>query len=431
VYETDRFVFTRLPQYPVCIWRLITDTQNHDFSGYSQGCGQMNVLLLAPHPFYQDRGTPIAVDLLLRTLSARGDDVDVLTYHEGADRQYQGPGNVRIFRIVEPPGCRQIRPGFSIKKLIADVYMYREAMRMVRAKTYDVVHAVEESAFMAGRIKRKTGIPYIFDMDSSMPEQIVEKMPIFTFLLPLMRMFEKSAIQQSVAVTAVCDSLADLANLSGSPRTVILRDVPLLDRKDSLTPSAGFRKEFGLSGTCLLYIGNLESYQGIDLLLKSFARLSAKETAHLIVVGGVPAHVEKYRVMAGELGISDRAHIIGPRPLSDMSALMADADILVSPRIKGTNTPMKIYSYMAAGKAILATKLFTHTQVLDASTARLAEPDVESFSHAMSELIADPKRREELGRQAEHTVKTRYSMEVFTQTLNNLYEGLSNHPCPS
>lgn len=391
----------------------------------------MNVLLLAPHPFYQDRGTPIAVDLLIRTLSARGDNVDVLTYHEGSDRTYRGPGNVQIFRIGEPPGCRNIRPGFSIKKLIADVYMYREAMRMVRAKSYDLVHAVEESVFMARRIKRKTDIPYVFDMDSSMPEQIVEKMPIFTFMLPLMRMFEKGAIQQSVAVTAVCDSLAELANHSGSPRTVILRDVPLLDRNDSDKPATGFRKELGLSGTCILYIGNLESYQGIDLLLKSFSRLSADNTAHLIIVGGVPDHVEKYRNMAGALGISDRVHVIGPRPLSDMSALMADADILVSPRIKGTNTPMKIYSYMAAGKAILATELFTHTQVLDATTACLAAPDVESFTRAMSELIADPKRRDELGRQAEHVVKTRYSMDVFTRTLNELYDRLSNQQIES
>jgi len=386
----------------------------------------MNILLLAPHPFYQDRGTPIAVDLLLQTLSARGDNIDVLTYHEGADRQYPGPGKVQLFRISHPPGCRNIRPGFSIKKIMADVYMQREAMRMARVKRYDLVHAVEESAFMAKRIKRKTGIPYIFDMDSSMPEQIVEKMPVFSFMLPVMRLFEKSAIRESVAVTAVCDSLADLANRSGSPRTAILRDVPLLDQHDSLKPASGFRKELGLSGTCLLYIGNLEAYQGIDLLLKSFARLAAETSAHLVIVGGVPAHVEKYRQMAGELGIAGRAHLMGPRPLSDMSALLTDADILVSPRIKGTNTPMKIYSYMAAGKAILATDLFTHTQVLDASTACLAPPDVESFTRAMSGLIADPVRRDELGRQAEHAVKTRYSIDVYRKTLNDLYDGISN-----
>ena len=75
----------------------------------------MNILLLAPHPFYQERGTPIAVDLLLRVLAERGEQVDVLTYHEGEDRAYPGPGAVRLFRIPPPPACRNIRPGFSLK----------------------------------------------------------------------------------------------------------------------------------------------------------------------------------------------------------------------------------------------------------------------------------------------------------------------------
>ena len=46
----------------------------------------MRVLLLASHPFYQDRGTSIAVDHVLQVLSQRGDCVDVLTYHEGGEK---------------------------------------------------------------------------------------------------------------------------------------------------------------------------------------------------------------------------------------------------------------------------------------------------------------------------------------------------------
>lgn len=412
-------------QYHVCICRLISDTSSHASAPIIFRCGIVKILLLAPHPFYQDRGTPIAVDLLLRTLSARGDDVDVLTYHEGSDRAYEGPGRVNIVRIRKPPGCRNIRPGFSLKKLIADVYMHREAKRLVRLHRYDLVHAVEESVFMAGRIRKRSGIPYVFDMDSSMPEQIVEKMPFFAFMLPVMRVFERAAIRNSAAVAAVCDSLAELADRNGSPRTAILRDVPLLDQHDAGQPGRGFRNELNLSGICLLYVGNLESYQGIDLMLQGFARVPQDAHAHLVIVGGVPAHVEKYRRMADELGLAGKAHIIGPRPLSDMSALMAEADILVSPRIKGTNTPMKIYSYMAAGKAILATDLFTHTQVLDPSTACLAPPSVDAFAQAMRDLIGDPGRREQWGRAAAHAVRTRYSMDVYRRTLNELYDGLS------
>ena len=70
----------------------------------------MRILLLAPHPFYQERGTPIAVDLLLRVLSRRGETVDVLTYAEGAGRIYPG---VTIHRIAPLLFTRGTRPGFS------------------------------------------------------------------------------------------------------------------------------------------------------------------------------------------------------------------------------------------------------------------------------------------------------------------------------
>lgn len=390
----------------------------------------MKILLLAPHPFYQERGTPIAVDLLIRTLAERGAHIDVLTYHEGQERTYPGPGSVRLLRIPAPPACRNIPPGFSLKKLRADAAMYRMAIRLVRDNRYDLVHAVEEAVFIAMRIRRRTGIPYIYDMDSSMSRQIADKMPIATCLLPVMRWCERKAVRGATGVAAVCDSLADQARADGAARIAILRDVPLLDSTATPTPSRGFRDERGITGPTLLYIGNLESYQGIDLLLNAFAQVPRDLEAHLVIVGGIPSHVTSYQALAQKLAIADTVHLLGPRPLPDMAALMADADILVSPRIHGTNTPMKIYSYMAAGKAILATDLFTHTQVLDPDTACLAPPEPTAFGAAMTTLIREPSTRAQLGSASQHAVETHYSLSVYRQTLYDLYDALAHATPP-
>ena len=74
----------------------------------------MRILLLAPHPFFQQRGTPIAERVLLEVLARSGHEIDVLTYPEGED---PGIPSCRILRIPAPPGIRNIRPGFSVKKL--------------------------------------------------------------------------------------------------------------------------------------------------------------------------------------------------------------------------------------------------------------------------------------------------------------------------
>ena len=101
----------------------------------------MKILLLAPEPFYQDRGTPIAINILLRALSERGDQIDVLTYHEGRDVNYE---HVTLHRIAKLRFVRNVRPGFSWKKIICDLFMLLKSARLIRNNRYDLIFAVEE-----------------------------------------------------------------------------------------------------------------------------------------------------------------------------------------------------------------------------------------------------------------------------------------------
>lgn len=385
----------------------------------------MKILCLAPHPFYQERGTPIAVDLLLAALSARGDDVDVATFHEGIDRSYDGPGRVRIFRIPPPRGARNIRPGFSIKKVISDMALYRMAVQLAAQNRYDAVHAVEESAFIAIRLKKRFGIPYVYDMDSCMPRQIVDKIPLAWPALPLMNLFERRAVREASAVAVMCDALAELATGYGATNVFTLRDVPLLDEAAVRTarhPAPG--RTGGATECRIVYIGNLERYQGIDLLLESFARMPAATAARLVIIGGIPKHIQEYENRAEKLGIRGRVEFTGPRPVSEMASAMADADILVSPRTQGTNTPMKIYSYMASGKPVVATDLSTHTQVLDASMAELCKPEPAAMAEAMMRLIRDPRLREQRAGNALRAVQEKYSLPVFRREVDALYQSM-------
>jgi len=382
----------------------------------------MHILLLAPHPFYQERGTPIAVDLLASALSERGDDVDILAYHEGENRTYSGSGKVTIHRITPLFPVHNLRPGFSLKKLVCDAAMYRKASRMAHAKSYDCIHAVEESAFMARRIGAHLGIPYIFDMDSSMPQQIADKLPIAKPLLPIMHKFEAGIIKSAAAVVPMCKALADTARSLGAAHIEILHDISLLPEKYTPCPENGFRKALRLSGPVLLYIGNLEPYQGIDLLLESFAiTAKQKEDADLVIVGGREDDIRKYKTKADDLKIGARVHFTGPRPLSHMPDLFNDADILVSPRIQGENTPMKIYSYLDAERAVLATDLPTHTQVMNSDAAELVAPQPQAMAAGMLKLLQDDSLRSELGKKSKRLAQERYSMTAFKTVVNRLY----------
>ena len=98
--------------------------------------------------------------------------------------------------------------------------------------------------------------------------------------------------------------------------------------------------------------------------------------------------------------------------------------MLVSPRSTGTNTPLKIYQYLRSGRAIVATRLRTHTQVLDDETAILAEPTPEAFGEAIAAAIGDPARAEAIGRRAREIAEERYSDEAFIARTEHAYDVL-------
>jgi glycosyltransferase involved in cell wall biosynthesis len=224
-------------------------------------------------------------------------------------------------------------------------------------------------------------------------------------------------------VLAVCPSLADKARAlcPGTPVRV-LEDIPLTDAPAG--PIEDLRSAFGIEGTCALYVGNLERYQGIDLLLDALAALGDEPPVTLVVIGGDPADVARYRHQAATLGLTRRVHFAGARPVRDLAGYLAQADILVSPRTLGENTPMKIYSYLASGSSILATDIGSHTQALDDSCALLVRPDPGCLAAGLQRLAADPALRRRLGSAGAARAAARYSRAAYREKLRAAYAPL-------
>jgi len=305
--------------------------------------------------------------------------------------------------------------------------MFIKCLRMVRKNRYDLIHAVEESAFIAAAMQRLAGIPYVYDMDSSLAEQLVDAYPGLQFAFPTLRRCEAVAVRQSLGVLTVCAALEDVAHGHAPDKPIgRVEDTTLLQPQqphgnghggESILP-AGVDRHSPVA----MYVGNLEHYQGIGLLLEGFRHaLIRVPSAHLVIVGGLKEDIAYYGRRASQLGIASRVHFLGPRPISALEGLFRRADVLVSPRLKGLNTPMKIYSYLDSGTPILATRLRTHTQVLDDGTAYLVEPDPEALGEGLAELLSDPVLRERLASQAKAYVQREFTPEAAHRKLGTFY----------
>ena len=383
----------------------------------------MNILLLAPQPFYQVRGTPIAIDLLVSTLSNQGHHIDLVTYHEGEPREYNRVSHIRTPRYKILDG---VQPGFSIKKMACTGLMFFTALKLVRKNKYDLVHANEEAVFIAYLFKKLFKQAYVYDMDSSLATQLVDKMPWLAKLRWPFAKMEILAIRNSIGVLAVCEALCKIAR-PYNKNVKLLTDVAMLDRLQAGSDINQLDQENNLTGTKLMYIGNLESYQGIDLMIEAFAAASqATPNLHLIIIGGTPDSIADYTEKCRDLSIADSVIFAGPKPFSDIEAYMEQADILISPRTKGENTPMKIYNYMASGKAIIATNIYSHTQVLDDSTAMLVENEVSAMASAITELADSETRRTALGKACRAHANKYYSVESFESNVADFFQHIES-----
>lgn len=381
------------------------------------------ILLIAPHPFYQERGTPIAVDLLIKALTERGYLIDLLTFNEGEDVDYKG---LTIHRVKPFPEISNVRPGFSIKKILLDILIFFNFISLMFRNKYKVVHAVEESVFMAMIICPLFRTAYIFDMDSSMTTQIVDKMSFLKPVEKLLRFIESLPMRYANQVIPVCNALADEVKKYRSNGIHILKDVSLANTETENQDNViDIRNTYQVDGNIFMYIGNLESYQGIDLMLEAFAIFYPDHSStRLVIIGGEQEHIKFYQNKCSQLSIQNSVIFMGKQPVSQINSYMSQADILVSPRIHGVNTPMKVYSYLDSGVAVLATNLPTHTQVADSTTACLTAEDEKSFARGMEELSSDPELRKQLAENAKALIAREHSYPVFRDKLYEIYDEL-------
>lgn len=391
----------------------------------------MRILMIAPEPFFEPRGTPFSEFHRIRALTALGHQVDLVTYPFGEDVAMPG---LRVFRSARPPLVHRVKIGPSFAKLPLDVLLGVTAIRRALTGRYDAIHSHEEGGVIGVLLSALLRVPHLYDMHSSLPQQLTNF--AFTGSAVIRRAFlaiERLMIRRSRVVIVICPALEDTVRAIEPQSQVVLIENAPGSGEERATPesAAAVRAAFGLASTTpvVLYTGTFEAYQGLDLLFAAMALVRTKRPdARLLLAGGKPDQVEKARAQAKAAGIDDVTVFAGERPATEIPAYLLASDVLVSPRSRGTNTPLKIYQYLRSGKAIVATRLLTHTQVLSDETAILTGTSPREFADGILRAIADPDYAAAVGRQAQALAETKYSYEAYLEKTRRACGALAPTP---
>jgi glycosyltransferase involved in cell wall biosynthesis len=371
--------------------------------------------MIAPEPFFEPRGTPFSEYHRIRALIDLGHTVDLVTYPFGRDVAMPG---LRLFRCARPPLIRDVRIGPSMAKIPLDLTLAFTAIRRAAADRYDAIHSHEEGSIIGVLLALVLGVPHLYDMHSSLPQQLTNfEFTKSRLLQHLFARMERFVVRRSSVVVVICPHLAQLVSeIEPSVPSVLIENAP--GSGDAPLDGSGrrIRAEFGLGDETpvVLYTGTFESYQGLDLLFAAARHvLASRPDVRFVLAGGRPEQIEIARRQAAAAGVASAVLFAGQRPAEEIPAFLDAASVLVSPRSTGTNTPLKIYQYLRSGRPIVATRLLTHTQVLDDDVAVLTSATAEAFGAGILTVLADPVRARSIAGQARELATTKYSYEAY------------------
>ncbi|MBM40336.1 MAG: hypothetical protein CL483_00230 [Acidobacteria bacterium] len=380
------------------------------------------ILMLAPEPFFEPRGTPFSEYHRIKALVELGYRIDLVTYPIGQDVELPG---LTIIRSARLPFVKRVGIGPSLVKLLLDGLLAVTAFRLAKPGRYAAIHSHEEAGALGVWLAGRLGIPHLYDMHSSLPQQLSNFSYSRSALIRgVFARSERAMIAGSQVVITICQELQDtVSDLGAGDRAVLIENVMGGDM-ESQEEGPAVRDEWGIDADAplVLYTGTFEAYQGLDLLFEAARYLARSHpAARVLVVGGSADQVEAARARLGE-GLP--VVFTGQRPATEIPSFVAAADILASPRIAGTNTPLKIYSYLRSGRPIVATDLRTHTQVLESGTALLVPPEAGPFAEALGQLIDDPAARTALAAAAADLAERKYSRAAYVARTQDAYRRL-------
>ncbi len=379
------------------------------------------VLIAAPQPFFSERGTPIATEFLARALIELGVEVEVLTYPVGEDVD-----GVRIRRTANPFGFTSVPVGFSTAKIVLDIPFFYELRRLLRTGRYDVVHAYEEAAYFVAGCARSRVPPLIYDMASSIPDELGR----VTRLAGPLRWLEGLVLARSSMI--VC-SLG-----LGSAVRARTRDVPLREwRFPASLPSfepdevSDLRRQLAIpdDARVILYAGTFAPYQATELMLGAVAKVLAADPQAVFIFVGFVNDAEQLRARAclGEAASSGRVCLLPRVARQKLDAFTGLATVLLSCRGDVSNAPLKLFNALAAGKPLVANDVPAHRVILDDRLALLVPSTSDGFAAGILRLLNEQDLALGLATNGRAYAQAHLKWADFVDLVRDVYDTALHH----
>jgi glycosyltransferase involved in cell wall biosynthesis len=376
--------------------------------------------MIAPTPFFADRGCHVRIYEQSRALVAMGYQVEIATYHHGHDR----PG-LTTHRTPAIPWYNKLSAGPSWHKVYIDILLLFKTWAVARRFRPDVLHGhLHEGAAIGWMVGWLTGVPVVADFQGSLSGEIMahEFLPDRNWLYRLVAKYEGWIDRLAQVAIASCTDVAEELEEQFGVRDVVLA----LDGVDTeqFRPGLQVNDLHSLvppGRRAVVYLGLLNAYQGVDHLLQAIPQVLDRVPQAYFLLMGYP-NQDLYRQKAQELNISEHVCFPGRIDYDQAPRYLALGEVAVGPKLSPTESNGKLYNYMASGLPTVAFDTPPSREIMGDLGIYAPRGDVASLANAIAGLLENREAAQQLGADLRQRVVERFSWQNTALQLQKAYE---------
>ncbi|MFZ3031830.1 MAG: glycosyltransferase family 4 protein [Candidatus Moraniibacteriota bacterium] len=391
----------------------------------------MKVLVVAPTPFFSDRGTHIRILEEALALEKRGHEVTIATYHIGQDLPDSLGSHIDVRRIRRLLfWYKKLEAGPDWQKIILDLLLIKKVFFLARTKRPDIIHGhLHEGALIAWIVQKMLfwrDIKVVADFHGSLTKEMVSHQYLGVSLLQRVFQWIEHRIDNmgDAAVASSWNNAADIRKVRPGGVEVLL-DGTRLSMFDGLPSKQEIRKQYGISedAVVITYTGAFIKNKGIQYFLEALpAIVQACPRAHF-VLAGFPLDM-----IAGDIPVElrERVTTISPSPYFDLPKILRMSDIGVDPKGEATREASgKTLQYMGAGLPVACFGTENNREYLDEGGSYAGEMTAASLAQAILSLTTDETVRSKKG-QINRERAVQFSWEKNAEKAEEIYTALLN-----
>ncbi len=392
---------------------------------------KLKVLVVAPTPFFADRGTHIRILEEALALEALGHEVTIATYHIGHDIPETLHSKIDVRRIRRLLfWYHKLEAGPDWQKIILDLLLIKKTLFLARTKRPDIIHGHLHEGVLIGWIVQKLlfwrRIKLVGDFHGSLVKEMVSHQYLGQGLLRGVFQRVEDAIDTlgDAAVTSSWENTEEISRIRKGQTTETLLDGVRLEMFEGLSPASVLRERYRIPGdACVIaYTGAFIPNKGVQFFLDAVAIVAERAPNTHFILAGFP--VDKIERYLSRPVFQERVTVISPLPYFSLPEILRMADIGVDPKeAEVRQASGKLLQYMGAGLPIACFDTKNNREYLAEGGSYAPEVSAAGLAEAILRLVANPVLREQQG-QLNRNRAERFSWKEPARLLENIYRTL-------